>query len=62
MKVMKCSILISILSTLRKNALFATEPEMLNVESVKLAEGRGMCSLPSLQEYVIYAADQGAWK
>ena len=51
-----------ILSTLRKNALFATEPGMLKVEFVKLAEDREMCSLPSLQEYVIYAVGQGTWK
>jgi hypothetical protein len=52
----------SILSTLRKNALFAAEPGMLKVEFVNLAEDRGMCSLPSLQEYVIYAAGQETWK
>jgi len=51
-----------ILSTLRKDALFATEPGMLKVESVKLAEDRGMCSLLSLQEYAIYAAGPVVWK
>jgi hypothetical protein len=34
---------------LRKNALFAMEPDMLMTEFVKLAEGRVMYSLPSLQ-------------
>ena len=51
-----------ILSTLRKDALFATEPGMLNVEYVKLAEDRRMCLLPSLQEYVICATDLETWR
>jgi hypothetical protein len=51
-----------ILSTLPKNAPFATEPGMPKMGYVKLAEDRGMCLLPSLQEYVISAADPGAWK
>jgi hypothetical protein len=59
---MKCSILMLILSTLRKNVFFATEPGMTKVEIVKLAEDRGMYSLPSLQEYVIYAVGQGTLK
>lgn len=50
-----------ILSTLRKDALYATEPGILKTASVKLAGDRGMCSLPSLQEYAIYATDQGTW-
>ena len=61
-KVMKCSILMLILSTLRKNVFFATEPGMMKVEIVKLAEDREMYSLPSLQEYVIYAVGQGTLK
>jgi hypothetical protein len=52
----------SILSTLRKDALFATDPGMLKVEYVKLAADRVMCSLPSLQEYAICAVDPGVWK
>lgn len=48
-KVMGCFIPISIQSMLRKNALFAAEPGMMKVESVKPAEDRGTCSLPSLQ-------------
>lgn len=51
-----------ILSTLRKNVFFATEPGMMKVEIVKLVEDRGMYSLPSLQEYVIYAVGQGTLK
>jgi hypothetical protein len=48
-KVMGCFILISIQSMLRKNVLFATEPDMLKMEYVKPAEDRGTFSLPSLQ-------------
>jgi hypothetical protein len=48
-KVMGCFIPIKIQSMLRKNVLFATEPGMLKVESVKPVEDRGTCSLPSLQ-------------
>ena len=59
---MKWSILMLILSTLRKNAPFATGPGMLNVDYVKLAGDRGMCSLHSLQGYVICVADLGTWK
>jgi hypothetical protein len=51
-----------ILSTLRKNALIAMEPDILEMEFVKLAEDRGMCSLLNLQEYVISAAGPAAWK
>jgi hypothetical protein len=47
---------------LRKDALIATEPGIQEMEFVKLAEDRGMCSLLNLQEYVIYAAGPGAWK
>jgi hypothetical protein len=51
-----------ILSTLRKDALFATGPGMLKVDYVKLAEDREMCSLPNLQGYVICVADLGTWQ
>ncbi len=52
----------SIPSTLRKDALFATEPGMMKMEYVKLAADRETCSLPSLQEYVTYAVGQEVWK
>jgi hypothetical protein len=35
---------------------------MLEMEYVKLAEDRGMCSLLSLQEYAIYAVGLAVWK
>jgi hypothetical protein len=37
---------------LRKDVRYATEPDTLKVKSVRPAEDRGTCSLPSLQEYV----------
>jgi hypothetical protein len=49
-------------TTLRKDALFATEPGMMKMEYVKLAADRGTCSLPSLLEYAIYAVGQETWK
>jgi hypothetical protein len=51
-----------ILSMLRRGALFATEPGMLEMEYVRLAEDREMCSLLSLQGYAIYAVGLVVWK
>ena len=49
-------------STLRKDALIATDPDMLEMEYVRLVGDREMCSLPSPQEYAIYAADLVIWQ
>jgi hypothetical protein len=43
---------------LRKDAPCAMEPDMLKAKSVRHAEDRGTCSLPSLQEYVHSATGQ----
>lgn len=59
---MKWSILMLILSTLRKNVPIATEPGMLETAYVGLAEDMEMCSLPSLQGYAIYAAGLAVWR
>ena len=56
------SILMLIPSTLRKDALIATDPDIQEIKYVWLVEDREMCSSPSLQEYAIYAADQVIWQ
>ncbi len=47
---------------LRKDARYAMEPGILKAESVRLAEDRGMFSLPSLLLHARFVTGQGTLK